>query len=439
MNKILALGSAAVAMFAVTACSSQDGEDLKAEVVTATIQAAINDNSSRVATTDEGKCAWTEGDQIYTIADGAVYKYKSAGEDGTATFATSATNVTGSDYAVYPYVESAPATIDGNTLTYTFPTEYTYTVTDGKISEVDNSPMLGTLNEDGVYNFKHLASVIRLQIPTLPKTTTKVVFETLNTPITGTYTANVTDDAPTLEASEETGGNSVTVNFSEALTEDITDARILIPVPAGTLTGGFRISVYEGTTLYSSYTTYKDKTATRNKLMLYTLYPNTAAATTDDGGVIAFDANNATIGSVSNATRASSTTYTLTNKTSNSWVISNTTGAYDSTSPYIKYKADSEQTLTIPANTEVTKITFVGYTNTSVKDYLSYLGSMTFSNTEYLFPIKVSKGTQNIVTHTIIPAESLKGGETGNPVKFKIPSKQPCLLIYVTYKNSATE
>jgi hypothetical protein len=423
MNKILALGSAAVAMFAVTACSSQDGEDLKAEVVTATIQAAINDNSSRVATTDEGKCAWTEGDQIYTLTDRAVYKYKSAGEDGTATFATSATNVTGSEYAVYPYVESAPATIDGNTLTYTFPTEYTYTVTDGKISEVDNSPMLGTLNEDGVYNFKHLASVIRLQIPTLPKTTTKVVFETLNTPITGTYTATVTDETPTLKASEETGGNSVTVNFSEALTADITDARILIPVPAGTLTGGFRISVYEGSTLYSSYTTYKDKTATRNKLMLYTLYPNTEAATTDDGGVIAYLGVNKgskdskwTISSVSSSS--------IGNQTVKISIDGTTTSLTDK---FMKLPADT-YTITSVDNKKITKITFVGQhsntTTTSSHSITCSLSSDTSKSESFALPYKDS----SVVTHTIVPYTA------SSTISFTL-DRQSYFNIYVTYTN----
>jgi hypothetical protein len=301
--------------------------------------------------------------------------------------------------------------------------------------------MLGTLN-DGVYNFKHLASVIRLQIPTLPKTTTKVVFETLNTPITGTYTATVTDETPTLEALDASG-NSVTVNFSEALTEDITDARILIPVPAGTLKGGFRISVYDTYTdskgnteefLYSSYTTYKDKTAARNKLMLYTLYPNTEAATTDDGGVIAFDANNATAGSVSDATRASSTTYTL---TSGDWVITNSSkeiSQYDNT--YWKFKYNTDLNLTIPANKEVTKITFYGSSqNTSTAAYLSKFGDKTFTSTDYIFRFK----NTGYATQTFIPAEPIKGGDSGSTFTFQFGGKDTYMLIYVTYKNSATE
>jgi hypothetical protein len=284
--------------------------------------------------------------------------------------------------------------------------------------------MLGTLNEDGVYNFKHLASVIRLQIPTLPKTTTKVVFETLNTPITGTYTADVTAETPTLEALEETGGQSVTVNFSEALTEDITDARILIPVPAGTLTGGFRISVYEGTTLYSSYTTYKDKTAARNKLMLYTLYPNTEAATTDDGGVIAFTWTTGT---------ADDDNYQFIYNADTNWYFSNiATGTYQkdtyNNNYNIKFKAKADHTLHIPANKEVTKITFVGYSNGS-----SDL-NFTFNNTEYLLH---KKGTTT--THTIVLANPIEGGESGSTVSFKTGSTQTDLSIYVTYKNSATE
>jgi hypothetical protein len=288
--------------------------------------------------------------------------------------------------------------------------------------------MLGTLN-DGVYNFKHLASVIRLQIPTLPKTTTKVVFETLNTAITGTYTADVTDETPTLEALEATG-NSVTVNFSEALTADITDARILIPVPAGTLTGGFRISVYEGSTLYSSYTTYKDKTATRNKLMLYTLYPNTEAATTDDGGVVAFDENNAT------AATPTTNTHTL---TSGDWVMTNTKSAFNTADSYYMdgylYYSNNENTLTIPTDKEITKITFVGYGADTTAPYIATLGNLSPSTTDFVFPRRISKSTdtQSIRTHTIIPKTAFTGS-----IKIKF-SKKSYMKIYVTYKNSATE
>jgi hypothetical protein len=161
--------------------------------------------------------------------------------------------------------------------------------------------------------------------------------------------------------------------------------------------------------------------------MLYTLYPNTKAATTDDGGVVAFDTDNAT----------ETSTEAPFSLTIDNWKLSNEKGAKYSTTNTYKisgywYFSNKDNTLTIPEGKEVTKITFVGYNVNNGDVYLKTLGNLKLSSTDYTFPAR-NLNNQPICTSTIIPKEAFTGTLT---ITF---SKTSCFKIYVTYKNSATE
>lgn len=110
----------------------------------------------------------------------------------------------------------------------------------------------------------------------------------------------------------------------------------------------------------------------------------------------------------------------------------------------IKYSAGVPFTISIPEGLSVTEITFYGYDNYNGADsYLSKLGDMTFTSTDYVFPQKSSTGTRYPVTHTIplsIPVtNSLVFQFDGKQTVVKITLK--CVRasnISVTLKETAT-
>jgi hypothetical protein len=300
MNKISILGTAAVAMMAVTACSSQDfSEFFGAKSDDGAITAVLVDETagSRSNATDEGKFTWAKGDQIlvFGAADGA-NPYTNDGTDGdvTATFKPASSMTVASEnadltYAIYPYNANDKYVVgdEGGTksLIVNLPDKYEYEVVDGAIVTNTNAPMLGTLEGDA-YQFRHLASVIRLQFAKLPKEAKGIKF-TANTRITGDFeTAIVDGEAPELKQdAEETvaadveatstdvkGGNSVIVYFDKALEDAVENARFIIPLPTGTY-AGFTVSVIsdtDGTVLNDyTYTTKSTNTFLRRSMGLY--------------------------------------------------------------------------------------------------------------------------------------------------------------------------
>jgi hypothetical protein len=271
MNKILLSGTAAVAMLAVSACSSQDFYDLiDGNEDNNSITAVIADgNTSRTYATDQGMVTWTKGDQFYAFGSNCVYTNNDTDDATSAKFTASAGIAEANTYAVYPYFSEGTApSLSGSSLTVTLPETYTYNLADDNSFKANtNAPMLGTFS-GSTCNFEHLAGVLRIQFSYLPSGTKSVKFEA-NVRITGAYSTTIDDHE--LKQDTKTTDNAVTINLSSATTADIDNARFIIPLPTGSYKG-FKISAIDANgKALSSYTTYNTYSLKRGEIALYNI------------------------------------------------------------------------------------------------------------------------------------------------------------------------
>jgi hypothetical protein len=410
MNKILLLGTAAMAMVAVSACSSQEAEDLNNNTADKATITAVIATTSRTYAEDGGSATWAKGDQFYALSTGHIYRNEDADNAASATFTSSSSDAETSTYAVYPYfAEGTAPALSGENLTVTLPTEYEYTVTDNTFNANTNSPMLGTLS-GSTYTFQHLVGILRLQYPSLPAGTKSVKFEA-NVRITGAYTTTVA--AHELKQDSETAGNTVTINLSEATTADVENARFIIPLPTGSY-AGFKVSaIDEDGTVLSSYTTYKTYTLALGDIALYDLKTQ---------GTNVKEISAATATCEKNA--ASPWTF------GDDWTISSSktySAGSSETAAYVKFSA-TEFTVNVPTGKKITKITFEGTGNDNDADsYISAIAGKTYTATDYVIP--KGKGKGKFTSHTFVLSEPITDGT----FKFTIGGKQACLKIYLTY------
>jgi hypothetical protein len=289
MNKLLAFGAATFAMFAVTGCSNHDFSDFwSGNDDENSIKAVMYDESaSRSDADDNGKFTWAKGDDIAVFSGSAVKKYNLSTGEGTnsATFSPveQSAFTLASQYAVYPY--NAEHALADNNLTVNLPGEYTYSIAeDGSVVTNTNAAMLGTL-EDGTFQFRHLAGVLRLMFDALPAGTKALKFET-NSRINGKYEVEIAgDEIPELkqdDAAVADGNNIVTINLESALAKAQKNVRFMIPLPTGTYKG-FKFSILDadGNILKNDngldlvYETATENEMVRRQLGIYpTLYLN---------------------------------------------------------------------------------------------------------------------------------------------------------------------
>ncbi len=90
----------------------------------------------------------------------------------------------------------------------------------------------------------------------------------------------------------------------------------------------------------------------------------------------------------------------------------------------IKYSANTEYTIKLPADIEVVSVTFSGYDNYDVDAYLASLNGVAFDAGQYLFPAKDSNGNYEVVSHTVALDTPASG-----TLKFTIGAKQTVLVI----------
>jgi hypothetical protein len=246
-----------------------------------------DESASRSDADDNGKFTWAKGDDIAVFSGSAVKKYNLSSGEGTnsATFSPveQSAFTLASQYAVYPY--NAEHALADNTLTVNLPSEYTYSIAeDGSVVTNTNAAMLGTL-EDGTFQFRHLAGVLRLMFDALPAGTKALKFET-NSRINGKYEVEIAgDEIPELkqdDAAVADGNNIVTINLESALTKAQKNVRFMIPLPTGTYKG-FKFSILDadGNILKNDndldlvYETTTENEMVRRQLGIYpTLYLN---------------------------------------------------------------------------------------------------------------------------------------------------------------------
>ena len=99
----------------------------------------------------------------------------------------------------------------------------------------------------------------------------------------------------------------------------------------------------------------------------------------------------------------------------------------------IKYSANVEYTVKLPATMKVDKVQFYGYDNYDTDAYISKFNGTTFDASDYVFPAKDSDGNMTYVTHTLEPDEPIE-----NSFSFTLGAKQCCLIITLYEKSEST-
>jgi hypothetical protein len=297
MKKIFSLSAAAVALIAVTACSSQDFADFfKGD--DGSIKAVIDSEvATRSSATDAGEFTWAAGDEISVFNETSNLEYKLSSGAGTnaASFSPTTAISTSKDkeYAFYPY--NAAHSISVGTLKVTLPATYKYEVNaKGQLVTNTNALMIGVWKDDS-FQFRHIAGVLRLAFESLPADARQLKFTT-STRITGEFTTTIGagEDGAT-ELNQDTAdatddSKTVTISWDNAITDFSGDARFMIPLPIGTY-NGFEFSILDasGNVLKNSNDvelTYKTETTNTMARRQLGLYPKLAITVDVDGVIV---------------------------------------------------------------------------------------------------------------------------------------------------------
>ena len=99
----------------------------------------------------------------------------------------------------------------------------------------------------------------------------------------------------------------------------------------------------------------------------------------------------------------------------------------------IKYSANVDYTIQLPAGMKVDKVQFYGYDNYNVDAYISSFNGTDFSATDYVFPAK-EDGNGFFVSHILDTSDQ----PIENRFTFKLGAKQCCLIITLYQKNNTS-
>lgn len=234
--------SGAIMAMAFVACTQEDTLDNNFGVKELKADVEAYRTSSRVGFTDgDADFFWTTGDKIgVTTASSSSFQGMTLdGEGGNATGKfTGSMSGSPAGYAVYPYGSMGRHSLNGDVLTYTLPTSYTYKTLDATYAQADgnsyNAPMWGEI-ENGSVSFKHLGGVIAFSVNQLPESTSGTFILTATNKINGSFTATLTESEPAIvtEPTDVAEEKTVTINFSTA--EGQTNGYFYVPVPTGAL------------------------------------------------------------------------------------------------------------------------------------------------------------------------------------------------------------
>lgn len=255
--KIRSLISLAMATFLITACSNENDEELISTSTTGILSATVegNHSSTRAGFASDGKFYWSKKDQLGVTTSGNASKFTAlnlTNGSGTAsgTFGGTISGTIG-DYAVYPCYDNH--SINGATLTYNFPTSYTYNKVDADyfttVQGEGNSfnPAMWGKIVNGAVQMKHLGGVFCIKVPKMPiKAGTLSLI--VDKKITGTFAVNLNDNIPVIASTETSTSenNTVTIEFSGA-TQDQPGV-FYVPVPTGTYDVRIKVTESQGST-----------------------------------------------------------------------------------------------------------------------------------------------------------------------------------------------
>lgn len=255
--KIRSLISLAMATFLITACSNENDEELISTSTKGILSATVegNHSSTRAGFASDGKFYWSKKDQLgVTTSQNAssfsALSLKNGIGTASGTF-DGVINGTIGDYAVYPYYDNH--SINDATLTYNFPTSYTYNKVDADyfttVQGEGNSfnPAMWGKIVNGAVQMKHLGGVFCIKVPKMPiKAGTLSLI--VDKKITGTFAVNLNDNIPVIASTETSTSenNTVTIEFSGA-TQDQPGV-FYVPVPTGTYDVRIKVTENQGST-----------------------------------------------------------------------------------------------------------------------------------------------------------------------------------------------
>lgn len=246
-----------MATFLITACSNENDEELISTSTKGILSATVegNHSSTRAGFASDGKFYWSKKDQLgVTTSQNAssfsALSLKNGIGTASGTF-DGVINGTIGDYAVYPYCDNH--SINDATLTYNFPTSYTYNKVDADyfttVQGEGNSfnPAMWGKIVNGAVQMKHLGGVFCIKVPKMPiKAGTLSLI--VDKKITGTFAVNLNDNIPVIASTETSTSenNTVTIEFSGA-TQDQPGV-FYVPVPTGTYDVRIKVTENQGST-----------------------------------------------------------------------------------------------------------------------------------------------------------------------------------------------
>ena len=221
----------------------------------------LEGDDARTSVTDEGRFTWSSGDQVWLqTTSGSVAGTLSSGA-GTAnaqfSYGAYIGELTGK--AVCPY--NSGHDVEGNVLTAVLPSSYDL----GSNLNNTNALLYG-VNAGGTIRFNHLAGVMRFVFRNVPAGTDKFQL-TLDKKINGTFVANLTDDCPIIETSDESLESEKTVTLSFDPLKSATDISLYVPLPVGTYTY-LGLDLWAGDTSVWSYANTVTNKISRKTLKL---------------------------------------------------------------------------------------------------------------------------------------------------------------------------
>ncbi len=194
----------------------------KAVVLEAVIEAAVPETKADIAT--DGQITWSEQDSIGLWTSKGRWARlvldSSAGLKRGMFTGELDTDENPAGYAVHPYADHSLA---GSVLTLTLPEEG-----DGQI------PMAAKVPEDAALSFKVLSGAIYLSVGEIPEGAKALVLEA-DTPISGTFTADLAAEDPSLTW-KEGGQKYVSLPIKDG------EKAFVIPLPAGNYTLSYYFS-----------------------------------------------------------------------------------------------------------------------------------------------------------------------------------------------------
>ena len=246
-----------MATFLITACSNENDEELISTSTKGILSATVegNHSSTRAGFASDGKFYWSKKDQLGVTASQNASSFSALSlKNGIGTASGTfdgVINGTIGDYAVYPYYDNH--SINDATLTYNFPTSYTYNKVDADyfttVQGEGNSfnPAMWGKIVNGAVQMKHLGGVFCIKVPKMPiKAGTLSLI--VDKKITGTFAVNLNDNIPVIASTETSTSenNTVTIEFSGA-TQDQPGV-FYVPVPTGTYDVRIKVTENQGST-----------------------------------------------------------------------------------------------------------------------------------------------------------------------------------------------